>query len=197
MFGFFEHFNTSPSNSLFPPRSVKCILGFSHGFLMPRIEFGGIKSALLSPTFNRIKKNPTSVNHYQGSACGHDDVNASKSFDQAKREQQHSKHKHRRPFLDVRNNLFPKTHMSPPETCVDRSSRGPLTPGWAAFNSPYTTSTETQCQDSGAPTSMSKTCTCGKHFESIPKNARFHSSDDEFEGWYWDCSCGSTLFVPA
>lgn len=40
-----------------------------------------------------------------------------------------------------------------------------------------------------------KQCSCGKTFSEIPKDARFHNSGDEFQGWYWECPCRSTLFI--
>lgn len=41
-----------------------------------------------------------------------------------------------------------------------------------------------------------KTCSCGLSFIAIPETAKYHASGDVFEGWYWDCVCRSTLFVP-
>ena len=43
-----------------------------------------------------------------------------------------------------------------------------------------------------------KTCACGKTFLTIPENARFFVPDEgEFShGWWWDCDCRSTLFLP-
>lgn len=39
-------------------------------------------------------------------------------------------------------------------------------------------------------------CSCGKPHLKIPENAKFHDSDDSFAGYYFNCSCGSTIFVP-
>jgi hypothetical protein len=37
-------------------------------------------------------------------------------------------------------------------------------------------------------------CSCGKHHPLIPTHARY-LADDELSGWYWECTCGSTLFL--
>lgn len=39
-------------------------------------------------------------------------------------------------------------------------------------------------------------CSCGRaHFE-IPKTARFQNEGDALDGWYFECACRSTLFIP-
>lgn len=38
---------------------------------------------------------------------------------------------------------------------------------------------------------------CGNLYIQIPSGARFLDNCDPLGGWYWECSCGSTLFVPA
>lgn len=41
-----------------------------------------------------------------------------------------------------------------------------------------------------------KKCGCGRvHFE-IPATARVQKQGDRLSGWYWDCACHSTLFIP-
>jgi len=37
---------------------------------------------------------------------------------------------------------------------------------------------------------------CGKLFESIPKNCIHEKNNDEFDGYWWHCDCGETLFIP-
>lgn len=45
---------------------------------------------------------------------------------------------------------------------------------------------------------IQKRCTCcGHRFERIPEDARFHDDNSPLRGFYWECRCGSTLFVPA
>jgi hypothetical protein len=44
-------------------------------------------------------------------------------------------------------------------------------------------------------TIMAKKCGCGKWFLNVPSNARV-SRDPALGGVYWECTCGSTLFVP-
>lgn len=42
-----------------------------------------------------------------------------------------------------------------------------------------------------------KTCSCGKVWLTIPSHAKLKISGDEFlDGYYWECVCKSTLFVP-
>jgi hypothetical protein len=41
-----------------------------------------------------------------------------------------------------------------------------------------------------------KTCTCGKHYETIPPEAKYLNDGSEFSGYYWNCECKTTLFVP-
>jgi hypothetical protein len=41
-----------------------------------------------------------------------------------------------------------------------------------------------------------KICSCGFEFFSVPARARFLDSDDDLRGWYFECSCFSTVFVP-
>lgn len=40
-----------------------------------------------------------------------------------------------------------------------------------------------------------KTCGCGNHYEEVPSFAKY-SPDPWLGGYYWECVCGSTLFVP-
>lgn len=47
----------------------------------------------------------------------------------------------------------------------------------------------------GRRMSTTKTCSCGKGHELIPADAR-HSDDPYLGGYYWECSCRSTLFAP-
>lgn len=42
---------------------------------------------------------------------------------------------------------------------------------------------------------MIKVCKCGKKHNTIPATAKYFKDDSELSGWYWDCSCNSTLFV--
>lgn len=43
-----------------------------------------------------------------------------------------------------------------------------------------------------------KVCGCGKVFKSVPQDARVHLDPEEptLSGYYWNCDCRSTLFVP-
>lgn len=44
---------------------------------------------------------------------------------------------------------------------------------------------------------MNKVCgCCQKVWTKIPRTARWLLTDDDFAGAYFDCDCGSTLFVP-
>lgn len=46
-------------------------------------------------------------------------------------------------------------------------------------------------------TSPIKKCACGlEHFE-IPADATWVAEKNSFPGVYWNCHCGSTLFLPA
>lgn len=45
------------------------------------------------------------------------------------------------------------------------------------------------------PIQIEKTCSCGKRHTEVPKTARV-SHDPGLGGLYWECSCGSTLYVP-
>lgn len=41
-----------------------------------------------------------------------------------------------------------------------------------------------------------KVCACcSRSFESVPNDAEF-LVDPDLGGFYWNCSCGTTLFVP-
>jgi hypothetical protein len=40
-----------------------------------------------------------------------------------------------------------------------------------------------------------KTCACGAEHKDLPPTTKYHS-DDAFAGFYFNCQCGSTLFVP-
>lgn len=44
---------------------------------------------------------------------------------------------------------------------------------------------------------MSKICACcGIIHSEVPKNAREGKEElDQYPGWYWECQCGSTLFL--
>jgi hypothetical protein len=39
-----------------------------------------------------------------------------------------------------------------------------------------------------------KACSCGKVHEVVALDTKT-LFDDELEGYYWECSCGSTLFA--
>lgn len=47
---------------------------------------------------------------------------------------------------------------------------------------------------------IQKTCNCCQaEYQSIPKNARFDPPDEAEDwegGFYWECNCKSTLFIP-
>lgn len=38
-------------------------------------------------------------------------------------------------------------------------------------------------------------CSCGEEHYLVPANAK-ESFEDRFSGYYWNCSCKSTLFLP-
>lgn len=38
-----------------------------------------------------------------------------------------------------------------------------------------------------------RVCSCGKIHTEIPENHQY-LEDPDFGGYYWNCSCGSTLF---
>ncbi len=40
-----------------------------------------------------------------------------------------------------------------------------------------------------------KTCSCGLEHFTIPHDAKENASGDIQSGFYWNCFCGSTLFV--
>lgn len=40
-----------------------------------------------------------------------------------------------------------------------------------------------------------KTCSCGKEYIVAPETAQYHA-DVCPPGWYWNCSCRSTLYSP-
>lgn len=45
---------------------------------------------------------------------------------------------------------------------------------------------------------MNKICArCQKVWTKVPETARVMCEDDVFDGSYWECDCGTTLFVPA
>jgi hypothetical protein len=41
-----------------------------------------------------------------------------------------------------------------------------------------------------------KICSCKRVHAEIPKSHQFEDCLDELSGLYWNCECGSTLFVP-
>lgn len=41
-----------------------------------------------------------------------------------------------------------------------------------------------------------KVCSCGRVHKLIPANAKRKDDCVHFNGWYWQCECGSTLFWP-
>ena len=43
---------------------------------------------------------------------------------------------------------------------------------------------------------INKTCSCGKKWLHLPETARTQFSSDELAGHYFECDCGSTLFIP-
>ena len=43
---------------------------------------------------------------------------------------------------------------------------------------------------------MTKACACGRIHREIPSGATTFESGDELAGTYWNCACGSTLFLP-
>lgn len=40
-----------------------------------------------------------------------------------------------------------------------------------------------------------KTCSCGFEHKDLPPTTKY-GGDDAFKGFYFNCQCGSTLFVP-
>lgn len=42
-----------------------------------------------------------------------------------------------------------------------------------------------------------KACSCGKVHKVIPADAKVQCEGDDLDGVYFDCACGSTLFIPA
>jgi hypothetical protein len=44
---------------------------------------------------------------------------------------------------------------------------------------------------------IKKCCTCcGKEILAVPLHARFLEDEEDFTGYYWECGCQTTLFVP-
>lgn len=46
---------------------------------------------------------------------------------------------------------------------------------------------------------IKRTCSCGRVHDIIPATARYQKSaleGDPLAGWYWECECGTTLFIP-
>jgi len=41
-----------------------------------------------------------------------------------------------------------------------------------------------------------KQCGCGKVHQTIPQDHRLETDEGSYVGYYWDCECKSTLFVP-
>lgn len=41
-----------------------------------------------------------------------------------------------------------------------------------------------------------KVCSCGMVWLAVPATARLQKAGDDFDGWYWECACLSTLFFP-
>jgi hypothetical protein len=41
-----------------------------------------------------------------------------------------------------------------------------------------------------------KRCACGIIYKGVPSFADLHASGDDLAGFYWNCACGSTLFLP-
>jgi hypothetical protein len=46
------------------------------------------------------------------------------------------------------------------------------------------------------PLTEVKACSCGEKHKQIPVGARLVNNGDDLDGFYWDCHCKSTLFVP-
>lgn len=42
---------------------------------------------------------------------------------------------------------------------------------------------------------MIKECKCGIGYDKIPYTSKLNI-DGHADGWFWNCSCGSTLFMP-
>lgn len=40
-----------------------------------------------------------------------------------------------------------------------------------------------------------KICSCGREFHSMPAKAKYNPAEG-LRGWFWECSCNSTLYVP-
>lgn len=45
-------------------------------------------------------------------------------------------------------------------------------------------------------TRINKVCKCGKVHDPIPLLVREQLDDDHVIGYYWECECKSTLFLP-
>lgn len=43
---------------------------------------------------------------------------------------------------------------------------------------------------------INKTCSCGKPHPTMPDKFRLMDEDNIFDGAWFECSCGSTMFVP-
>ena len=48
----------------------------------------------------------------------------------------------------------------------------------------------------GGAVLINKTCSCGKLHRLIPHGAIFFNKGCAMDGYWWDCLCRSTLFVP-
>lgn len=38
---------------------------------------------------------------------------------------------------------------------------------------------------------------CNMVWLSFPFGAKYQSTGDELDGWYWNCECGTSMFYPA
>ncbi len=47
------------------------------------------------------------------------------------------------------------------------------------------------------PVLYRKKCgSCKIEFATVPSKARYQGGANGFQGWYWECACGSTVFQP-
>lgn len=46
-------------------------------------------------------------------------------------------------------------------------------------------------------TEINKTCSCGKPHPTLPLDAKFFRDEESspLSGYYWNCECGSTMFL--
>lgn len=44
--------------------------------------------------------------------------------------------------------------------------------------------------------SCNRVCSCGKLHTHVPFGARLQMDGDSLDGYYWECECKSTLFLP-